>query len=238
MVHRIVWRVASTDVARLLGEASGRQRGRVRARGREPALLRPRGPRPRAARRRRPRRAADRRPPRGPAELALQGFHAVRAYSAAPERQQRAARGARVRAGRRRLGGPRRQARRPLPLRRAAGRARAAGRRQRPPRRLGLDDRGARGLAREGDLRRRPADPEIDRFYFKSIYFREPSGVLFEIATLGPGFTRRRAARAPRREALAAARLRAPARPRSNRTCGRSSTRAGDGGVSGGLRLG
>jgi glyoxalase family protein len=30
--------------------------------------------------------------------------------------------------------------------------------------------------------------PIIDRFYFKSIYFREPSGVLFEIATLGPGF--------------------------------------------------
>ena len=28
----------------------------------------------------------------------------------------------------------------------------------------------------------------IDRFWFKSIYFREPSGVLFEIATLGPGF--------------------------------------------------
>jgi glyoxalase family protein len=30
--------------------------------------------------------------------------------------------------------------------------------------------------------------PIIDRFYFKSIYFREPAGVLFEIATLGPGF--------------------------------------------------
>ena len=30
--------------------------------------------------------------------------------------------------------------------------------------------------------------PVIDRFWFKSIYFREPSGVLFEIATLGPGF--------------------------------------------------
>jgi glyoxalase family protein len=28
----------------------------------------------------------------------------------------------------------------------------------------------------------------IDRFWFLSIYFREPSGVLFEIATLGPGF--------------------------------------------------
>jgi glyoxalase family protein len=31
--------------------------------------------------------------------------------------------------------------------------------------------------------------PIIERFYFKSIYFREPSGVLFEIATIGPGFT-------------------------------------------------
>jgi glyoxalase family protein len=31
--------------------------------------------------------------------------------------------------------------------------------------------------------------PIIDRYYFRSIYFREPSGVLFEIATLGPGFT-------------------------------------------------
>ncbi len=29
----------------------------------------------------------------------------------------------------------------------------------------------------------------IDRVYFKSIYFREPGGVLFEIATMGPGFT-------------------------------------------------
>lgn len=29
----------------------------------------------------------------------------------------------------------------------------------------------------------------IDRFYFRSIYFREPGGVLFELATDGPGFT-------------------------------------------------
>ena len=29
----------------------------------------------------------------------------------------------------------------------------------------------------------------IDRFWFRSIYFREPSGVLFEIATMGPGFS-------------------------------------------------
>jgi glyoxalase family protein len=31
--------------------------------------------------------------------------------------------------------------------------------------------------------------PVIDRFYFRSIYFREPGGILFEIATEGPGFT-------------------------------------------------
>ena len=30
--------------------------------------------------------------------------------------------------------------------------------------------------------------PVIDRFYFHSIYFREPGGVLFEVATDGPGF--------------------------------------------------
>lgn len=28
-----------------------------------------------------------------------------------------------------------------------------------------------------------------DRTYFKSVYFREPGGVLFELATVGPGFT-------------------------------------------------
>jgi glyoxalase family protein len=30
--------------------------------------------------------------------------------------------------------------------------------------------------------------PVIDRFYFRSVYFREPNGILFELATLGPGF--------------------------------------------------
>ena len=31
--------------------------------------------------------------------------------------------------------------------------------------------------------------PQIDRHWFKSVYFREPGGVLFELATDGPGFT-------------------------------------------------
>jgi glyoxalase family protein len=30
--------------------------------------------------------------------------------------------------------------------------------------------------------------PVIDRDYFKSIYFRQPQGILFEIATTSPGF--------------------------------------------------
>ena len=30
---------------------------------------------------------------------------------------------------------------------------------------------------------------EIDRYYFRSLYFREPGGILFEIATDGPGFS-------------------------------------------------
>ncbi|MEM1043237.1 MAG: ring-cleaving dioxygenase [Bacteroidota bacterium] len=32
--------------------------------------------------------------------------------------------------------------------------------------------------------------PLIDRFWFKSVYFHEPGGVLFELATDGPGFAR------------------------------------------------
>jgi glyoxalase family protein len=51
----------------------------------------------------------------------------------------------------------------------------------------GLDEQAAwreRVIANGGQ-----PSPIIDRFYFHSIYFREPSGVLFEIATLGPGFT-------------------------------------------------
>jgi glyoxalase family protein len=34
-----------------------------------------------------------------------------------------------------------------------------------------------------------PSSGPVDRYYFRSLYFREPSGILFEIATDGPGFT-------------------------------------------------
>ncbi len=33
-----------------------------------------------------------------------------------------------------------------------------------------------------------PNSGKVDRFWFKSLYFREPNGILFEIATDGPGF--------------------------------------------------
>ena len=38
------------------------------------------------------------------------------------------------------------------------------------------------------DSRGMPNSGEVDRYYFRSLYFREPNGILFEIATDGPGF--------------------------------------------------
>ena len=62
------------------------------------------------------------------------------------------------------------------------------GRGHRAPHRLGLPRRGPPRLA----ARIVDADGYVsevrDRDYFRSIYFREPRGVLFEIATLSPGF--------------------------------------------------
>ena len=128
-----------------------------------------------------------------PREHALQGFDGVRAYTARPGAQRPAA------ARHARLHGPRGRRRWELrgdergglyrydaPPRRAA----AAGRRHRPPRRLGVADGRTRrrGSGASPTSGARPT-PVIDRFWFRSIYFREPSGVLFEIATMGPGFT-------------------------------------------------
>ncbi|MCX7789233.1 MAG: VOC family protein, partial [Chloroflexaceae bacterium] len=33
-----------------------------------------------------------------------------------------------------------------------------------------------------------PNSGKVDRYWFRSLYFREPNGVLFELATDGPGF--------------------------------------------------
>ena len=39
------------------------------------------------------------------------------------------------------------------------------------------------------DKSRMPNSGLVDRFYFRSLYFREPNGIMFELATDGPGFT-------------------------------------------------
>ena len=64
-----------------------------------------------------------------------------------------------------------------------------SGRRDGAPRRLGVAADEHEAWRERVAIARRAPTPIIDRFYFRSIYFREPSGVLFEIATLGPGFT-------------------------------------------------
>ena len=127
--------------------------------------------------------------PEVPAELALQGFHAVRAYSAAPEASS-----------------PLFQA---LEFEPSEEGWEARGEKRggfyiydEPPAERALQGAGsvhhvAWASTPEEHLRWREKaisagaqpTPEIDRFYFRSIYFREPSGDHFEVATLGPGFT-------------------------------------------------
>ena len=60
----------------------------------------------------------------------------------------------------------------------------------------------------------------IDRFWFKSVYFREPGGVLFELATDGPGFAVDEAPEHLGESARAAALARAAARRDRTRGAG------------------
>jgi glyoxalase family protein len=128
--------------------------------------------------------------PEIPAELALQGFAGVRAYSMAPDRSRSMLEDV--------LGfrtsGPNRyesrgEHRGSFYLYDAAPAARGiggAGTVHHVAWSSTIEDHSAwreKVVAAGG----RPT-PVIDRYYFKSVYFREPSGVLFEIATLGPGF--------------------------------------------------
>ncbi len=131
--------------------------------------------------------------PEVPAELALQGFHAVRAYSTAPDAEHAACSKRSSSSRPRRVGEA---------GRRAAPSAAALYLYDEPPPERALQGAGsvhhvawASTIDEHEEWRQRAIaggaqpTPVIDRFYFRSIYFREPSGVLFEIATLGPGFT-------------------------------------------------
>ena len=197
MVHRIAYRVGSEDALdfwaqRLADEGIASERE-----GAQPALRRPRGPRLRAAGRRRPGRAAGRRPPRGPRRAGAAGLPRRARVRRLARSQRRPARaGARVRAQRRRLGrrarlgGARRRraaASTPTTRRPTARPIQGAGTVHHVAWNSAADDHEAwreRVIAAGG----RPT-PVIDRFWFRSIYFREPSGVLFELATPDPGFT-------------------------------------------------
>jgi len=126
--------------------------------------------------------------PEVPAEHALQGFHAVRAYASDPERSRGLLEA--------------------LAFERSGGGWEARGERRgglylydEPPEERGVPGAGTvHHVAWASELDEHEAwreralgggarpTPMIDRHYFRSIYFREPSGVLFEIATLGPGF--------------------------------------------------
>jgi glyoxalase family protein len=188
MVHRIVWRVASTDAldfwAKRLGDAGiATEREGHSLRFADPEGL---GHELLVAQVRDQPLIADH--PEVPSEVALQGFHAARAYSVDPERSA-----------------PLLER---LEFERSADAWEARGQQRgglwhydAPPAEPGLQGAGTvhhiawasemddhmawRERAIEGGAR---PTPEIDRFWFKSIYFREPSGVLFEVATLGPGF--------------------------------------------------
>jgi len=50
------------------------------------------------------------------------------------------------------------------------------------------DDEQHRAWLDRLNAHRIPNSGRVDRFYFRSLYFREPNGILFEIATDGPGF--------------------------------------------------
>ncbi len=129
--------------------------------------------------------------PEIPAEHALQGFDGVRAYSNAPVRSQRLlgdtlgfARGEgehwEVRGEHR--GGFYAYDPAPPEINRRQG----AGTVHHVAFAANIDEiEGWQTLLSEVGVR---PTPVVERFYFKSVYFREPSGVLFEIATIGPGF--------------------------------------------------
>ncbi len=190
MVHRIVWRVASTEALDFWATRLASNDVASRREGESLHFSDPEGLDHELAvvTVEDPPLVADH--PDIPGELALQGFHAARAYAAAPEASSELLEALEFE----RLEG---------------GTWEARGERRgglylydEPPAERGIQGAGtvhhiawASTIEEHMQWREKAAQggasptPEIDRFYFKSIYFREPSGVLFEIATLGPGFT-------------------------------------------------
>jgi glyoxalase family protein len=188
-VHRIVWRVGSVEALDFWAERLGAHGVESERAGDSLRFSDPEGLDHELAVVEVPDEPLSAEHPEVPAELALQGFHAVCAYTAAP--------------------GESRRLLETLGFESVEEGWQARGEQRGglylyddPPEERSLQGAGSvhhvawaskmedyeawRERAIEGGAQ---PTPPIDRFYFRSIYFREPSGVLFEIATLGPGFT-------------------------------------------------
>ncbi|MDQ2982724.1 MAG: VOC family protein [Actinomycetota bacterium] len=191
MLHRVVWRVASPEALDFWAERLQAAGTESRRDGDSLHLSDPEGldHELRVVEAKDEPLIADH--PEIPRELALQGFEAVHAYASAPEQSRRF-----LEEG---LGfGPKGE---------ASWEVRGDQRGgfyvfDEPPAERGIPGAGTiHHVAWSSPMEEHEAwqqrvaqtgahpTPVIDRFYFKSIYFREPSGVLFEIATIGPGFT-------------------------------------------------
>ena len=191
MVHRIVWRVSSKETLGFWSERLGRYGTQCELTGDSLLFTDPEGlehelrdtPTTDA-----PLTATS---PEIPSEHALQGFDGVRAYSLDPARSEsllgdtlgfsRGPDGRWEARGEQRTGF---YAYDPAPEqvvpRSGAGTVHHVAFAAQPQDEEGWRERLAGAGARP--------TPVIDRFYFRSVYFTEPSGVLFEIATIGPGF--------------------------------------------------
>jgi glyoxalase family protein len=180
MVHRVVFRVGSDEALDFWADRVGGERGEGSLLFSDPEglalelVLDDSGDEPLAARH-----------PDVPEELAIRGFAGVRAYTSAPEASAPFLETLGFTPGWETRGEQRGgfYVYDPAPGRGLSG----GGTIHHVAWASTIDDHEAwRG--RVHDAGGRPT-PVIDRFYFRSIYFREPSGVLFEIATIGPGFT-------------------------------------------------
>ena len=186
MVHTVVWRVGSAEALDFWAERLGVERD-----GDTVVFADPEGLQHELVVAHVPDEPLIADHPEIPRELALQGFEGVRAYARdADVRTGAVPRAARLRARRQRAGTTRGDSRGGwIEYDDSARRARAF-----PAPAPCTTSRGRRRWTTHEAWQKRVAEaggrptPIIDRFWFRSIYFREPSGVLFEIATLGPGF--------------------------------------------------
>jgi glyoxalase family protein len=189
MVHRIVWRVGATEALDFWEGRLGAHAIEARREGDSLHFADPEGLDHELTVADVPDAPLIADHPEVPRELALQGFHAVRAYAAAPDASSRLLGALEFEPTD--LGWEARGEKRgglyvfdPPPAERGvqgAGSVHHVAWASIPAEHMAWRERAISAGAQP--------TPEIDRFYFKSIYFREPSGVLFEIATIGPGFT-------------------------------------------------